>query len=47
MAPRRYRDNLSDHDTDQQDLSVESVGKILDGFKANVFDSSGEKVKIL
>ena len=47
MAPRRYRDNLDNLDTDQEDLSVENVGEILDGFEANVFDSNGEKVKIL
>ena len=47
MAPKRYRDNLSDYDTDLEDLNVESVGEILDGFEANVFDSNGEKVKIL
>ena len=47
MAPKRYRDNLSDYDTDQDDLKVESVGEILDGFEANVFDSNEEKVKIL
>ena len=47
MAPKRYRDNLSDYDTDLEDLNVESVGEILDGFEANVFDSNREKVKIL
>ena len=47
MAPRRYRDNLDNLDTDQEDLSVENVGEILDGFEANVFDLNGEKVKIL
>ena len=46
-APKRYRDNLSDYDTDQEDLNVESVGEILDGFEANVFESNEEKVKIL
>ena len=44
MAPRRYRDNLDNLDTDQEDLSVENVGEILDGFEANVFDLNGEKV---
>ena len=47
MAPRRYRNNLSDYDTDQEDLNVESVGEILDDFETNVFDLNGEKVKIL
>ena len=47
MAPTRYHKNLSDYDTNQEDLNVESVGEILDGFEANVFDSNGEKVKIL
>ena len=47
MAPKRYRNNLSDHDTDQGDCNVEGVGEILDGFEANVFDSNEEKCKIL
>ena len=47
MAPKRYRDNLSDHDTDQEDCNVEGVEEILDGFEANVFDSNEEKFKIL
>ena len=47
MAPKRYRDNLSDHDTDQEDCNVEGVEEILDGFEANVFDSNEEKCKIL
>ena len=47
MAPKRYCHNLPDCNTDQDDLNVESVGKILDGFEANVFDSNKEKVKIL
>ena len=47
MAPRRYRDNLDNPHTDQEDLSVENVGEILDGFEANAFDSNVEKVKIL
>ena len=40
MALKRYCDNFSDYDTDQEDLNVESVGEILDGFDANVFDSN-------
>ena len=47
MAPKRYCHNLPDYDTDEEDLNVESVGEILDGFEANVFDSNKEKVKIL
>ena len=47
MAPTRYHNNLSDYDTDQEDLNVESVREILDGFEANVFDLNREKVKIL
>ena len=46
MTPKRNRDNLSDYDTNQEDLNVESVGEILDGFEV-VFDSNEEKVKIL
>ena len=46
MTPKRYRDNLSDYDTNQEDLNVESVGEILDGFEV-VFDSNEEKVKFL
>ena len=34
MAPKRYRNNLSDYDTDQEDLNVEIVREILDGFEA-------------
>ena len=45
MALKRYCDNFSDYDTDQEDLNVESVGEILDGFEANAFDSNEEKAK--
>ena len=47
MAPKSYRHNFSDYGTDQEDLNKESVMEILHGFEANVFDSNGEKVKIL
>ena len=47
MAPKRYCHNLSDYDTDQEGLNVESVGEILGGFEANVFHSNEEKIKIL
>ena len=47
MAPKRYLNNLYDYDTDQEDLNVESVGEILDGFEVNIFDLNKDKVKIL
>ena len=47
MVPKRYHNNLSDYDNDQEDVNVESVGEILDGFEANAFDSNEENVKIL
>ena len=47
MARKRYLNNLYDYDTDQEDLNVESVGEILDGFEVNIFDLNKDKVKIL
>ena len=46
MALKRYHDNLFDYDTDQEDLTVENVGEILDAFEANVFNKPRKKSKI-